>query len=43
MFMPQRDLMVVQIYEMSSPDTLLVKSTDPKNTGALIGVAVRVK
>jgi hypothetical protein len=43
MLMPQRDLMVVQIYEMSSPDTLLVKSTDPKNTGALIGVAVRVK
>ena len=43
MFMPQRDLMVVQIYEMSSPDTLLVKSADPHNAGALIGVAVRVK
>ena len=41
--MPQRDLMVVQIYEMSSPDTLLVKSADPHNAGALISAVVRVK
>lgn len=43
MLMPQRDLMVVQIYEMPSPDTLLVKSADPHNAGALISAVVRVK
>lgn len=42
-YIPEQDIMVVQIYEMQSADTLFVKSSDPKASPDDKSVLIRVK